>query len=609
MNLKDFLEDCKDERIIDQATADRMYAHFLRRNEQATQHSQTYLRKNQSSKNNGLIITVSILGVLLIGFGIIYLFAHNWDHLSRSMKTFLSMTPVIIAIGVNLFTLLKRKDNVIWQESAAIYSFLAVGSMLALIMQVYQLQGIENYFFTYWCMLCLPLVYLLQSHSAVFCAMLLIVLNLTSSPLDQSSLIRIPWFGSLLMFGALVPYLKRLFSLRAPESLYQAHQIVAPMVVFLSAIASIQGTHAMIWSIVFLLLVNFHLFGSSIYLRRTDRKPNLMSIVSYIGLNLSLTYLLFNPTWEFDRINLHVVSDERLYFIPVLFLLAVVQLVHFFSKEKPSVDNAYKWVLCLPLPFVIANYFGFNAFSAYQLTVLIIGLVVVYFAQQSKDPWKVYPSMSILTVLTFSLTFFTGNSLSFFLIALIPSIYYLIPIVLLKEEDQQAVKSDQIVILAFQIVILLTASFQGFWLSIKQFTEPLSSFELILLLLLVSGLTLLTLKNFALFKRHHHGYIALSSVGVPALIWIGCISPIGLQHMYSIILLLLGVIALILSAKKSNLTIANLSLALIGIVIICRFLDLKMSLTVKGILFIFLGASFFFANYLILKSKKHENHP
>ena len=68
MNLKDFLEDCKQENIIDQTTVDRMYAHFLKRNDQRSENVQNQSPINQNKSNNGLIITVSIIGVFLIGF-------------------------------------------------------------------------------------------------------------------------------------------------------------------------------------------------------------------------------------------------------------------------------------------------------------------------------------------------------------------------------------------------------------------------------------------------------------------------------------------------------------------------------------------------------------
>ncbi|MFN6085903.1 MAG: hypothetical protein ACK476_13380, partial [Fluviicola sp.] len=114
-------------------------------------------------------------------------------------------------------------------------------------------------------------------------------------------------------------------------------------------------------------------------------------------------------------------------------------------------------------------------------------------------------------------------------------------------------------------------------------------------------------KAYENIKAQFNGLFGIISLVVPILIFIGCVSPLGIQHLFTVLLLLLGVVSLIFGAKKANLTLANLSLGLIGTIIICRFLDLKMSLTVKGILFIAIGLSFFLANYFIIKNKKHEN--
>lgn len=606
MNLKDFLEDCRQENIIDQDTTDRIYAHFLKRSEQQSIKAQDQLQVNQTKNNNGLIITVSIIGVVLIGFGIIYLFAHNWDQLSRSTKTMLGLTPVFLSILANIFTLTKRQGSIIWQESTAISSFLAVGSMLALILQIYQLPGIENYFYTCWCILCLPIIYLLKSHSAVFCAMILILLNLTSNPMDQSTLYRIPWFGSLVMFTALIPYFKRLFTLRQPESLYVSHQVVVPLVLCLSAIASINGHHSSVWLILFLVLANFHLFGTSLFLRRKDLKPNILSMLSYIGVSLSLTYLLFNENWGFENILQVETHDYRLIFIPILFLLGLVQLFFYFSKEKPASRNLYKWIMLLPLPFVVMNYFGMNVFSGYQFTLLVLGIIVIHFAQERKDDWQIYPALGIITMLIFSLSYQVDSAMSFFLIALIPSLYYLVPGVLIEEKSKNKLSSDHVLVLVFQILLLLIASFVSFWGFIKSDYKPMEPSELGLISLIVIAILANVIKLRKQLLTHLNGLMTVFSLLVPFLIWIACISPVGIQHLFSAFLLLMGILVLIISAKRANLTVANLALALIGVVMVCRFFDLKMSLTVKGILFILIGSSFFVANYLILKNKKHE---
>ncbi len=606
MNLKDFLDDCQQEKIIDQSTVDQMYAYFQKRQKQISSTAQS--QQNQNRSKNGLNITLGVIGVVLIGFGIIYLFAHNWDQLSRSTKTILSLIPVLVSIAANVFTITKRNESVVWQESSAISSFLAVGSMLALILQIYQLPGIENYFFTYWCVLCLPIIYLLQSHCAVVFAMGLMLLNLTSNPVDQSSLIEVPWFQSILLFGTLIPYLKRLFTVRSPESIYVLHQLTLPLVVCLSISSSIQGTHSSIWLIIFLLLANFHLFGTSVFLRKNDRSPNLMSILSYIGVSLSLSYLLFNQKWDFVNILKIDSQDFRLNFIPVLLIIGLFQLALFYKKEKLSVQNAYKLVILFPLPFVIMDFFEIPVFSLYQLSSLVISFVVVYFALKRKDLWQLYPALGFITMIIFTFIFTSDEKYALFYFSLISSLYYLVPSYLDSDKQKNTFSSNQIIILSFQFLILLIASFESFWGSFRANEEQMPAFQILLIILVCIGILAGAFKAKNQLMLQFSGLFGWMSILLPLFIFIGCISNYGIQHLYTAILLGIGIISLIYSAKQSNLTIANLSIGLIGLVLLCRFFDLEMSLTVKGILFILIGSCFFLANYLIIKNKNHENN-
>lgn len=605
MNLKDFLDDCKNEQIIDESTVDKIYAHFqIRQKEIAAKQP---VITPQASNNNGLIITVGIIGVVLIGFGIIYLFAHNWDQLSRSTKTLLSFIPVILSIAANIFTVTKRKDSVVWQESTAVSSFLAVGSMLALILQIYQLPGIENYFFFYWCLLCLPIVYILNSHIAVLCAMLLMCLNLVSEPLDQTSLIRIPWFGSLVLFFTLIPYFKKLFTDREPETFYIIQQIAVPAVVCLSILTSMNTNDVSVWIITFLLMINFHLFGTSIFLRNKDRQPNIMSYLSYSGISLALSYLLFNKNWRFSTFFDVGEQAYHLYFIPILFLLALFQLYNYYSKEKLTIQNAYKLILFFPLPFILMDFYEIEVLGIYQLSVVLFSFIFIHFAQKNESNLQLYPAASFIALIIFSYVFMSTEKYALFYFSLIPSFYYFVIANFIPKTKNTLLSAEHILILSFQLLILLVASFEGFWLSFVFKQKDFTGMQLLILTVIILGMLVLAFKSYKNIQSQFGGLLGIISLVVPILIFIGCISPVGIQHLFTVLLLLLGVVSLIFGARKSNLTLANLSLGLIGLIMFCRFLDLKMSLTVKGILFITIGLSFFLANYFIIKNKKHEN--
>ncbi len=605
MNLKEFLDDCKKEQIIDESTVDKMYAHFLVRRNQNLENK--HLETPPPSNNNALIITIGVIGVLLIGFGIIYLFAHNWDHFSRSTKTLLSFIPVIISIGANIFTVTKRKDSVVWQESTAISSFLAVGSMLALILQIYQLPGIENYFYFYWCLLCLPIIFILDSHISVLIAMFLMSMNLMGHPIDQSSLIRIPWFGSLVLFLGLIPYFKRLFTTREPDAFFNIQQITVPGFVCMSILVSMNASDVSIWIITFLLMVNFHLFGTSTFLRNPDRTPTIMSVLSYSGISLAISYLLLNNKWHFSSLFDVGEQNYHLYFIPILFLLAIFQLFNYYSKEKLNTHNAYKLALLLPLPFVFLNFYGVDVHGMFQVIALLLSFAFVHFSQKNGSVLQLYPAVSFIAIIILSLMVMTTEQFVLFHLSIIPSLYYFTTAYLLPKTKNSSLSPLLIVILCFQLFMLIVASFEGFWASMNNPHYTFTPFKITLLILVLSGIFAFAYKSYDNIKAQFNGLFGIFSLAVPALIFIGSISPLGIQHLFTVLLLILGVATVIYGAKKSNLTLANLALGLIGIIILCRFLDLKMSLTVKGILFIVLGLSFFLANYFIIKNKKHEN--
>jgi len=118
--------------------------------------------KNPGRMNTGLIIFGTI-GAFLIGLGIILLFAHNWDQLSRLSRAALSLSPLIIGQLLVLWVLLKRPQSGALKESTATFLSLMVGAAIALISQTYNIHGDAGTFILTWMLLVLPLVYIMQA--------------------------------------------------------------------------------------------------------------------------------------------------------------------------------------------------------------------------------------------------------------------------------------------------------------------------------------------------------------------------------------------------------------------------------------------------------------
>lgn len=128
---------------------------------------QYYELKKQSAPNN-LVILLGILGALLVGSGIVLIVAHNWDELSRSLKTMLAFLPLVAGQIICAYTLVKQKESRVWKECSSVLLFFAIGVSISLISQIYQISGSLSGFLLTWILLSLPLVYLLSSSTVAF---------------------------------------------------------------------------------------------------------------------------------------------------------------------------------------------------------------------------------------------------------------------------------------------------------------------------------------------------------------------------------------------------------------------------------------------------------
>ena len=129
---------------------------------------------NKPKTNWGYII-MGILGAVLIGSGIILVFASNWDEFSRSTRTILSFLPLIIAQILYGYTFFKKSDSDTWVEGTAVFLMLMLASCMALISQTYNLPGDMEDFLLVWSLLTIPLLYL--SSATLVCMLYLCIIS------------------------------------------------------------------------------------------------------------------------------------------------------------------------------------------------------------------------------------------------------------------------------------------------------------------------------------------------------------------------------------------------------------------------------------------------
>lgn len=121
---------------------------------------------SEVEKTNGLKLALAIfgtLGAVLIGSGIILVFAKNWDSFSIAVRTVLSLLPLILAQVLAGWVVFKGKDSLAWREGAAAFLFLAIGASISLIGQTYHISSDTPQFVLAWLLLSLPSIYLLDA--------------------------------------------------------------------------------------------------------------------------------------------------------------------------------------------------------------------------------------------------------------------------------------------------------------------------------------------------------------------------------------------------------------------------------------------------------------
>ncbi|MFA4987268.1 MAG: DUF2157 domain-containing protein [Candidatus Brocadiia bacterium] len=121
------------------------------------------------------VIVFAMLGAVLVGLGIILLFASNWENLSRPARAVLSLLPLLAAQAIAGYTLWKKNDSIAWREGSAAFLILTIGSSIALVSQTYSIMSDIEKFLIVWALLSLPVFYLLRSAIGLLGYMAIIV--------------------------------------------------------------------------------------------------------------------------------------------------------------------------------------------------------------------------------------------------------------------------------------------------------------------------------------------------------------------------------------------------------------------------------------------------
>ena len=89
--------------------------------------------------NAKLRIILAVAGSLLIGIGLCLIFWNFWQDFPLPLQTAFSFVPVLLAQAFVVYVLLRRNEDVVWRECAALLWCVGVISTVALINSVFDI--------------------------------------------------------------------------------------------------------------------------------------------------------------------------------------------------------------------------------------------------------------------------------------------------------------------------------------------------------------------------------------------------------------------------------------------------------------------------------------
>lgn len=122
-----------------------------------------YYAQKLPPESNKLVIVFGILGSLLVGMGLVLIIAHNWDTLPKPAKLGIGLFPLFITQAACGYLLWKKSTSVAWREGVSVFLMFAIATAIAIVSQVYNMDGTLANFLFYWMLLTLPVIYVMRS--------------------------------------------------------------------------------------------------------------------------------------------------------------------------------------------------------------------------------------------------------------------------------------------------------------------------------------------------------------------------------------------------------------------------------------------------------------
>jgi uncharacterized membrane protein len=360
-----YLPELLKENVISQDVADRISG---------------YYQTKKAQNPNRLFVVFGILGAFLVGLGLILIIAHNWDELSRPVKSGLAFLPLIVGQILCGYVLMKKNHNISWQEGTSTFLFFAIGASISLISQIYNISGNLSTFILTWMLLSLPLIYIMRSSFAS----LLFISGITyyacntgywTYPYEDAY-----FYWPLMLL--IIPYYILLTRKKAESNFVVFHNWIIPLSLIIT-LGTIAKNHSVLMYIAYFNLLGvFYFIGDAKKIKATSQRISSYYVLGYFGTIILLFFLSFEHFWTNFYLNsppgvVYLYSRE-FYASLILFVLALVFLVRKSKRTGNQTFNLMDFIFMIIIITFIIGYSGTSfSFILINLLILSTGITIL----------------------------------------------------------------------------------------------------------------------------------------------------------------------------------------------------------------------------------------
>ncbi len=335
-----------------------------------------YYNQKPEPENNRLLIVFAILGSLLVGMGIILIIAHNWDDLTKPVKLILALLPMLTGQVICAFLIVKKSTSVAWREGVSVFLVFAIAAAIAIVSQVYNVDGTIREFLFIWMLLVLPIIYVMRS-SAVS---LLFWIGITWYACEEKYFHSYHGFiyAYWLFVLAALPWYWHLCKRYAESNFTYIHHWIVAVALIITLGTFIDRTEELLMPAYIFLFGIFILIGQLPVFSKEKLLADAYLILGSLGLTILLLMLSFKWYWFdlLDQSSFNWLSTPEGWLCLVLLIIAIVLFVLLLRYNKPTQLLSKSYVIPIFIPIF---FLGLNQPYAAQVLINIFVLVLAVY--------------------------------------------------------------------------------------------------------------------------------------------------------------------------------------------------------------------------------------